>query len=150
MTNSSNSNTSANFCIPGIVMKATLCPEKLSICSMNSQSICARKLSKLDELRQIFSISNVDVACICETWLREEIDDAILNIAGYKLIRNDRKGRVGGGIAIYLKKSIDFQVITKSSYDIGDPHTEYLITEVRVDNKKNLDSCILQPSWDRL
>lgn len=112
---------------------------------MNSQSICARKLTKIDELRKILSISNVDIACICETWLRENINDAILKIPGYNIVRNDREGRIGGGIAIFLKKGISFHVIAKSLYDVTDPQTEYLVIEINVDNKKILIAAFYNP-----
>lgn len=72
MANSMNSsNAPVQWCKAGIVMKSALRPGKLSICCANSQSICARKLSKLHELKQILSISKVFVVCISETWLNE-------------------------------------------------------------------------------
>lgn len=89
MASIASNNTSANLCMPGVVLKSALLPGKLSISCINGQSICARKLEKLSELREILSLSNVDVFCISETWLNERIDDSVVNVSGYQIVRND-------------------------------------------------------------
>lgn len=103
MADNSIYHVSTNVCLPGVVLKSALVQGKLSVCCINSQSICARKLSKLDELRQILSIARVDVVCLTESWLNERIDSTILSMQGYNLVRHDRVGRLGGGVLIYIK-----------------------------------------------
>ena len=64
-------------------MKSALFKNKLSMCCVNCQSICARKLCKIEELRAIVRISNVDIVCVSETWLNENVNNSILSIDGY-------------------------------------------------------------------
>lgn len=90
MASHQNSDTSTDLCLPGIVMKSMLVAEKLSIMSLNVQCLCARDMTKFDELRQIMSVSNVDVACVNETWLNDRTGMGTINIDGYNMIRNDR------------------------------------------------------------
>ena len=131
-----NINTSNNWNTPGIVMKSALVRDKLSVCCMNSQSICARKMSKLEELKKIANISNVDVMSISESWLNEKISDDVLNIDNYTVIRNDRLGRLGGGIIVYIKKHFHFRILEKSCYIAGE--TEYIFLELQINKQKIL------------
>ena len=66
--------------------------------------------SKVDELNLIITTKNVDIACLTETWLSNEIDDDLVNIGGYTLTRNDRFQRRGGGTALYIRNGITFTV----------------------------------------
>ena len=46
----------------------------------------------------------IDVAVITESHFKKKHDDALLNIKDYSLIRRDREGRRGGGVAAYVRK----------------------------------------------
>ena len=48
---------------------------------------------------------------ITETWLKVHIDDNILSILSYNIIRPDRKGIDHGGICIYVQDSVCFKVL---------------------------------------
>ena len=43
---------------------------------------------------------------ITETWWRGYMAEAQLQISGYNLVRCDRKGRIGGGCALYIHSSL--------------------------------------------
>lgn len=145
MVNDPNNRASTNVCLPGVVMKSALFQGKLSVCCFNTQSICARKLSKLDELRQILMIAKVDIVCVTESWLNEKTDTNILSINGYHIIRHDRLGRLGGGILIYIKHGIKFDIVAKSDNQLGIPHTEYMAFEASIQNYKILIACFYNP-----
>ena len=49
-----------------------------------------------------------------KTWLDESIQDDP-KIEGYVLHRGDRKGRIGGGTAIYVKEEYESQIVAKMS-----------------------------------
>lgn len=68
--------------------------------------------SKLDELTLIATSKDLDVICLTETWLSEDIEDDLVRISGYKIMRNDRKSRRGGGTAFYVKEGIAFQSLS--------------------------------------
>lgn len=62
---------------------------------MNVQSICARQFSKFEELKFTFVNSKADIICLTETWLSSSINDSLITLEGYNILRNDRN-RNGG------------------------------------------------------
>lgn len=145
MANNPNFYTSTNWCIPGTVIKSALIRNKLSVCCVNSQSICARKLCKIEELRAIVSVSKVDIVCVSETWLNENVNSSILSIDGYNIVRHDRVGRLGGGVLIYIKCDIPFNLVAKSDNQSGVAITEFLSIEVILQNEKLLLTAFYNP-----
>lgn len=139
----SNNNISANWCIPGIVMKSALVPGKLSVCCVNSQSLCARQMTKFNEFKQMILMTNVDIICVSETWLNDRIDSSIIAIDGYKIVRNDRVGRIGGGVLIYVRYSLICKVLELSDNEIGE--TEFIICEIIIQNRKKLFGVFYNP-----
>nr|GFB50161.1 hypothetical protein [Tanacetum cinerariifolium] len=67
----------------------------------------ARSLrAKMGELECLVARENIDIVGITETWWNAENQwDTV--IPGYKLYRRDREGRVGGGVAIYVKEGLE-------------------------------------------
>ncbi|RMC10100.1 hypothetical protein DUI87_12898 [Hirundo rustica rustica] len=62
--------------------------------------------NKQEELEAMVQQQSYDVVTITETWWDESHSwSTALN--GYKLFRRDRKGRRGGGVALYIKKAFD-------------------------------------------
>jgi len=54
---------------------------------------------------------DVDIAVISETHLKpSKHSDSVVNIDGYALFRRDRQGRKGGGVAIYVRRSLSAAV----------------------------------------
>lgn len=90
--------------IPRAVMHSALSHSNINICHVNIQSLCACQMSKFNEFKLCFHGSNIDIICLTETWLSEDISNELVAVDGYKLYRNDRKYSRGGGIAIYCKK----------------------------------------------
>lgn len=78
MFDSSNDDASANYLIPRAVMNACLVNDKLNICHINVQSLCARRFSKFEELKLNFITSKVDIICLTETWLDDSVTDELL------------------------------------------------------------------------
>ena len=46
---------------------------------------------------------NIDIAVIAETHFKSKHSDAAVNIPGYNILRRDRIGRRGGGVALYTR-----------------------------------------------
>ena len=57
---------------------------------------------KLDELKLLLSEQNIDIFCLCETFLNSEFSENELIIPGYEFIRKDRQSP-GGGLIVYTK-----------------------------------------------
>ena len=63
---------------------------------LNVQSIA----TKLDDILLLLREQRLDVLCLTETWLTPDVLDKFLAFPGYGLLRRDRDGRRGGGVAV--------------------------------------------------
>ena len=109
--------------IVNCVINSVLKTNKLNFCTLNSQSIS----KKMDEFRLTFSDSKATVITVSETWATTSVRDSQISLAGYNLLRHDRKGRRGGGLAVYIKNCIKYKVIEKSTEQ---EKTEYILFEI--------------------
>lgn len=64
--------------------------------------------SKIQELQLFLSRDRIDVACVCETFLKS---DKNLTIKGYKTIQANRTTGRFGGLIIFIKDNISFSQI---------------------------------------
>jgi exonuclease III len=55
--------------------------------------------------------NHCDIAAITETWLKESIPDASVNIEGYQLLRRDRKHKEHGGVCLYVINDIQCKIL---------------------------------------
>ena len=70
----------------------------LHICHLNVHYL----YPKLDEIKILLHEQNIDILCLCQTFLNQEFCDDELKINGYDFIRKDRQTH-GGGLIIYMK-----------------------------------------------
>lgn len=111
------------------------------VCFFNSRSL---NLSKRDYINFIFESTHIDLICVVETWFQEDIDDQIVSLNDFKLIRNDRKtGLRGGGVAIYYKNYLNCKIIYKSDDNSA---VEFLLTEISDNRQRCLVACVYNPS----
>ena len=68
---------------------------------------------KLDEVQEFLLRLNVQVGCIVESWLKQHINDSVVNIEGYNIVRKDRSSREHGGVCIYIQDHINFEISEK-------------------------------------
>lgn len=73
----------------------------LNVCSLPN---------KIVDIKDILERHKFDIFCVTETHLDEMIMDSAILIDGFQLVRKDRT-RHGGGVAIYIKHSIDFVLV---------------------------------------
>ena len=71
-------------------------------------------MKNFDELKSIILQNDVYVCALNETRLEEGIRDSEIEIPGYSIIRKDRN-RNGGGVAIYIRNSICYEVLEHRS-----------------------------------
>ncbi len=101
----------------------------LKIAHLNIQGI----LQKVDYLDILLHDNNVDVLCVSETWLTNNIDDSEVMINGYNLCRLDRSnGKMRGGVMCYIKENLCF----KQNVDIHDDEVESIFVEINLPNTK--------------
>ena len=73
--------------------------------------------NKQEELEATVLLESYDLVAIPETWW-EESHDWSAAIDGYGLFRRDRRGRRGGGVALYIKKWIECEELSpKNSHE---------------------------------
>ena len=58
---------------------------------------------KIDEVQEFLLSSDISLAFITETWLKETIADCAVRIPGYTKIRKDRMVNNHGGVCFYLR-----------------------------------------------
>lgn len=134
--------------------------EGINICHINAQSL----KNKIDEFRYIFENSGIEFICISETWFHSDVTDFSISLNEYTVCRVDRNGH--GGVAIYIKKGIQFRVLCKSDDteddqdddgdnldDDSEEHNiqeqnlvEYLFLEVNSEGRKLLLGCVYRPN----
>ena len=83
----------------------------LNVCHVNAQSIP----SHYNELYDTFTNNNVHAVLISETWLKPELLSTAYSLPGFILLRNDRIGKRGGGVAIYLRADLPYKILSTSS-----------------------------------
>ena len=60
-------------------------------------------LPKLDEVKNLLhERRTVHILGVCETFLDNKVDDALLQIDDYVFERKDMSGKSGGGILVYI------------------------------------------------
>ena len=69
-------------------------------------------VNNLEDLEVVINENHVDIACITETWLPNNISNSFIEIENYSLVRKDRSvEKRGGVVCAYIKSSIGFKPI---------------------------------------
>ena len=63
---------------------------------------------KLDETQELLLRLNAKVGCIVESWLKQHINDSVVNFDGYNIVRKDRSSYGHGGVCVYIQDHIKF------------------------------------------
>ena len=79
---------------------------------LNARSIT----NKMDVLKSYSNANKPDIIAITETWAKPETPDGFYTIPGYKLFRNDRLDRRGGGVIIHINETVGSSQIHFCSY----------------------------------
>ncbi len=82
---------------------------------------CRSLRNKRDLLRVKACVENFDIIAVTETWIdtNSKKFESEFKIEGYELFHEDRKGRRGGGVAIYVKDSLRFTVNNTVREDVN-------------------------------
>lgn len=77
----------------------------------------ARSTGNQQEFETVAQLEKCDRTAITETWW-DESHDWKTATEGYRLLRRDRQGRRGGGVALYVRKRIDCkELCLRNSHD---------------------------------
>ena len=113
---------------------------ELSVFYANSRSV----INKVDMLRSIACVEKLDIIGITETWLDTAGKHFLpeVEIEGYNLFHKDREGRRGGGVALYVKSTINSYVNTTIKTD---SNTESLWIDIIMGRKKLVVGIVYRP-----
>ena len=86
-------------------------------------------------LRELFNAhNNINILILSETHLNESNDyDDLYDVPGYVFIKRNRTCGKGGGVAIYIKDSIEFQ----RRFDLENSKLENIIIEILINKSKS-------------
>ena len=74
-------------------------------------------LPKIDEIRLYVQDHVPDIMCFTETWLKDTVENSVIHIRNYTLVRNDRIYAQHGGVCLYIKDTIPFTVLWEYERD---------------------------------
>jgi hypothetical protein len=82
---------------------------------------------KIDEIRSVLSDLKTDIAAFTETWLKDSIQNTVIDIPGYRIYRKDRNGGLHGGVCTYVREEICTIILN----DLHHPTLEVLWIKLR-------------------
>jgi hypothetical protein len=111
----------------------------LKICHVNAQSIADS--SHLFVIKNLLYNKCIDVLAVSETWLKSDDSDDYVKVEGYSIIRKDRNGKRGGGVCLFIRKALSFNILYMSNLQF-DNQPEYIFIEIIVKKIKLLCSVV--------
>ena len=98
-------------------------------------------IKHIDQFRYFLKEKQFDIICLGETFLDETINDHEVNIEGCVIVRRD-KNRNGGGVAIYVRNSINW--VIRAEFDTEDLET-ITVGISKPKSKPFLINCVYRP-----
>lgn len=74
----------------------------LKCMTLNAQSL----RYKMEECRKNASDYKTSIVSVTESWGQDHIGDEVFNMEGFNMYRDDRKGRIGSGTLLYIRKCL--------------------------------------------
>jgi len=72
-------------------------------------------MPKIDELRLICSTQEPSFVFVTETWLHDNIEDNLISVGNYDILRKDRYKRKGGGLCVFIKNGLKTKQLSMAS-----------------------------------
>lgn len=100
-------------------------------------------VNKLDEWKVRVLAKSPTIIMLTETWLRDGLDDSIINLDGYSIFRNDRPNQRGGGACIFVKDEVDGHQVRCSLSEkyITDMPIDAVWLDIQIVKIKTLVAC---------
>ena len=103
------------------ILQSTFHPHEkdLKVAHINACSLLSSKIL----VEHCLEFSGLDILIVSETWLQDKIDDMIVHIDGYRIIRMDSKIKSkekGGGLLVYYKEHLNLTKDTELSKTASD------------------------------
>lgn len=95
-------------------------------------------LPKMDEVKDAFLDSALQIVGFSETWLHSKIESSLVQVEGYQLVRQDRLCNVrkrGGGLCLYVKAGLNVEILDVT---VNNQNLELLGVKVNQPNQKSV------------
>ncbi|CAK1597915.1 unnamed protein product [Parnassius mnemosyne] len=115
--------------------------KNFNVVHINAQSIPAHYPDMLSS----FYNENIHAILVSESWLEPCLPSTSYSLPGFHLIRNDRLGCAGGGVAIYLRSHIPYTVLN-TSQPLSSAGPEHLFIEILFGHLKLLLGVFYSPN----
>ena len=118
----------------------------LAIAHMNIRSLWP----KLDMLKLLLQNEvDIDILGLSESWLTGSLNDNLVNIPNYDIVRNDRnwgekttdingKFKKGGGVCIYVKHNINYSTHSLCMFNVSCQNVECHWVKIIQENQRNI------------
>lgn len=116
-------------------------PNNFNVVHINAQSIPSHYSDLLDS----FDNNDIHAILVSETFLKPCLPSTSFSLPNFHLIRNDRTGKGGGGVAIYLRSHIPFTILNLSPSQYSES-SEHIFIEVMFGRLKLLLGVFYSPS----
>lgn len=98
------------------------------------------------DISSILTKKKIHILAMSETWLKTKHSSSCLRVDHYQLVRHDRSGKGGGGVALYIHDSIGYRVVDQSPRsDVYCLRPEYLFVLCNVGSLKILVGVVYNP-----
>ncbi|KAJ8019474.1 hypothetical protein HOLleu_41089 [Holothuria leucospilota] len=87
--------------------------DKLSLIHINSRSLQSNFNSLYSQMHGLDL--SFDLIGITETWLKRDSCSGLFSIPGYNFVHTPRSIRIGGGVGIYVKNTLKFEILSELS-----------------------------------
>ena len=118
------------------------CLKNFNVIHINAQSIPAH----FPDMLASFESCNIHAILVSESWLKPCLPSSCYSLPGFQLIRNDRIGKGGGGVAIYLRSHISCSIVSSSIQPPPADSAEHLLIEVLMSHTRILLGVFYSPS----
>ena len=102
----------------------------LKMVHTNTRSMYKKRQDIFDQL------NGIDIVSMSETWLHEEYDDDLIVWDGMKMYRQDRPGKKGGGIAVYVRDDLKMDINMRRDLSFCTKDLECFILDFTMSNSK--------------
>ena len=89
--------------------------KQITACHFNSNRDSNSLKKYINHCRAYFSENFYHIIAVTETWFTAGFTDRMAQIQNYNILRNDRLDRIGGGVALYIHKSLNYRLLSFSN-----------------------------------
>ena len=112
---------------------------KLKMIHVNIRSL--RNSAHLIQLRELAVQQKLDVITVSETWLNSTVTNAEVSIDGYKLYRQDRLHKRGGGVCAFIREDIKVSIL-KDISQVSESYLQQLWLKMQNKKLKSIIVCV--------